>query len=91
MGRMFEGCSSLTTIPVLNTNEVTGMSDMFNGCTSLTDDSLNNILQMCINAVSISSTPNTLQAIGLTEAQAATCTTLSNYQAFLDAGWTTGY
>lgn len=91
MDRMFEGCSSLTTIPVLNTNEVTGMSDMFNGCTSLTDDSLNNILQMCINAVSISSTPNTLQAIGLTEAQAATCTTLSNYQAFLDAGWTTGY
>ena len=33
----------------------------------------------------------TLAYIGLTSAQATKCTTLSNYQAFLDAGWTTGY
>lgn len=32
-----------------------------------------------------------LKTFGLTVEQAQTCTTLSNYQAFLDAGWTNGY
>lgn len=33
----------------------------------------------------------TLKYIGLSAEQATKCTTLSNYQAFLDAGWTTGF
>ena len=90
MLNMFGGCTNLTTIPLLNTSSVTNIAFMFENCTSLSDESLNNILAMCKNATSYSNT-KTLAYIGLTSEQATKCTTLSNYQAFLDAGWTTGY
>ena len=87
---MFYNCTELTTVPLLNTSNVINMGNMFRYCNNLSNESLNNILQMCINAVNVSSN-KTLQYIGLSETQATTCTTLSNYQMFLDAGWTTGY
>lgn len=34
-GGMFRNCSSLTTIPLIDTSNVTVMDDMFNGCTNL--------------------------------------------------------
>ena len=86
----FSGCTSLTEIPLLNTGKVTKMQSMFIGCTSLSDESLNNILAMCANATSYTST-KTLKYIGLTSDQATKCTTLSNYSAFTAAGWTTDY
>ena len=86
----FSGCTSLTEIPLLNTGKVTNMQSMFYNCTSLSDESLNNILAMCANATSYTST-KTLKYIGLTSDQATKCTTLSNYSAFTSAGWTTGY
>lgn len=94
MAKMFNGCTSLTTVSVLDTSNITtsGMNGMFSSCTNLSEESLNNILAMCTNATKItSSTYMKLSYVGLTEAQATTCTTLSNYQAFLDAGWITGY
>ena len=90
MNFMFYDCTNLTTIPELNTSKVTNMSNMFAGCTSLSDDSLNIIMQMCINATSYTDT-KTLHYIGLTSEQANKCKTLSNYSAFTSAGWTTGY
>ena len=90
MSSMFRGCTLLTTIPLLDTSSVTSMSSMFLGCPSLSNDSLNNLLQMCINAVTFKSTKS-LRYIGLSEEQATKCTTLSNYTAFTEAGWTTGY
>ena len=90
MSSMFRRCTLLMTIPLLNTSSVTSMSSMFLSCPSLSNDSLNNLLQMCINAVTFTSTKS-LRYIGLSEEQIQKCTTLSNYQAFLDAGWTTGY
>ena len=33
---MFEGCSSLTSVPDMDTSQVTNMTSMFNGCSSLT-------------------------------------------------------
>lgn len=90
MSYMFNGASSLTTIPILDTNKITSMEGIFSGCPRLTNTSLNNILVMCANATSYTGT-KTLKYIGLTSAQATTCQGLSNYQAFLDAGWTTGY
>ena len=89
MGYMFSDCSSLTTIPLLDTSNVTSMSSMFAYCPNLSDESLNNILAMCTNAVKV--TNKTLNYIGLTSDQATKCTTLSNYSAFTAAGWTTGY
>lgn len=92
MFNMFAFSPKITTIPLLNTSKVTNMEGMFRNCTSLTDESLNNILAMCTNAVKItSSSYKTLKYIGLTSEQATRCTTLSNYSAFTSAGWTTGY
>lgn len=86
----FYNCSSLVTVPMLSTRNISTINNPFSGCTSLSNESLNNILQMCINATSYTGT-KTLERVGLTEDQATICETLSNYQAFLDAGWTTGY
>ena len=90
IGSMFNGCTNLQSVPLLDTSSVTNMSYMFKNCTNLSDDSLNNILMMCVNS-KVSSNYKTLSSISLSEEQAQKCTTLSNYQAFLDAGWTTGY
>jgi surface protein len=48
---MFNGCSSLTTVPLFNTAAVTNMSTMFNGCSSLTS-------LPALNAASVSSSAN---------------------------------
>ena len=94
MKNMFYGCSALTDVPVLSASSVTGdgMQNMFNNCTSLSEESLNNILLMCTTATNVLlANGKTLKFIGLTSAQATVCQGLPNYQAFLDAGWTTGY
>ena len=92
MSYIFRNCTNLTTIPLLNISKVTSIQNMFDGCTSLSDESLNNILAMCTNAVKITnSSYKTLKYIGLTSTQANKCKTLSNYSAFTSAGWTTGY
>ena len=83
--------STFVNFPVLDLHSANTMYYMFSGCTQLSDDSLNNIMEICINGTSLSSSNKHLKYLGLTSEQATKCTTLSNYQAFLDAGWTTGY
>ena len=90
MNNMFRNCKSLISVPILNTANVTDMGEMFIYCDSLSDETLNNILQMCINAIKITEN-KTLKYVGLSNEQATKCTTLSNYEAFTTAGWTTGY
>lgn len=92
MANAFNGCYSLTTIPALNTSKVTNVSSMFNNCYCLSDESLNNILAMCINATSYTGT-KTLANIGISSTYYSVekIQALSNYQAFIDAGWTIGY
>ena len=46
---MFNGCSALTTIPLLNTENVTDMSGMFDGCSALTNLNLVNWTQQDID------------------------------------------
>lgn len=90
----FSGCSNLKHVSVLDTTSLSdtfSLSGTFRMCPLLTEASLNNIMEMCINATVISGGWETLKDVGLTRTQAETCMTLSNYQAFLDAGWTTGY
>ena len=92
MQLMFYQCSELINLDVSNfdINKVTNMSGMFEGCSKLSNESLNSIMKMCINGTSYTGT-KTLKYIGLTSAQATTCQTLSNYNDFIAAGWTTGY
>lgn len=89
---MFNNCAALTTIPKLNTSKITAISGAFRLCPNLSDESLNNILAMCTDAVKITSTTyKTLKSVGLTSDQATRCQSLSNYEAFTAAGWKTGY
>ena len=90
MTGMFNGCTNLTTIPLLDTSKVGYMAWTFQNCSSLSDESLNTILAMCANATSHAGT-KTLKYLSLTSAQANKCKSLSNYSAFIAAGWTTGY
>ena len=86
---MFQHCSKLKTVPQLDLSQATAANNTFQGCSQLTSESLNNILASLTNATNI--TNKTLSAVGLTQAQAQTCVTLSNYAAFKAAGWKTGY
>lgn len=88
-------CSKLHSINEIDTsklpNKASSLGGAFEGCPNLSDESLNNILAMCINAVNLYPEYRTLQGIGLTQAQVEKCKSLPNWQAFVDAGLTTGY
>lgn len=92
MQQMFYNCSSLKDVPIFNTSSVTNFSNMFGLCSLLSDESIYNIMQMCINAISYAGT-KTLKYVGFSAnwCPASKIQGLSNYQAFLDAGWTIGY
>lgn len=93
MVNMFFGCTNLTNIDLSKwyLAKCTDINNSFKGCTSLSNNSLNSILLMCSKASRVSSGFKTLKRIGLTETQAETCKTLSNWDAFVAAGWSTGY
>jgi hypothetical protein len=95
MYQMFFNCTSLVTIPPLSAEKLNtnaqAIANMFYNCPKLSDDSLNNIMAMCITATSVASGYRRLSYVGLTEEQATRCQGLSNWEAFVAAGWTTGY
>jgi hypothetical protein len=88
-------CYALHTINEINTSKLVNSGDsmgsMFESCPKLTDESLNNILAMCTKAKNLYPEYRTLKHIGLTSDQATRCQSLSNWQAFVDAGLITGY
>lgn len=93
MNYMFEECTQLTTVPQFNSSKLRNMNGMFSSCLKLTDTSLNNILAMCSNATSYTGT-KTLATLGITNQKTypvSRIEALSNYQDFIDAGWTIGY
>lgn len=89
MYNLCSNCQALENVPLLDTAKVSNLTYSFSGCPRLTSESLNNILKMCANSRVTSN--KTLYRVGLTSAQATICEGLSNYQEFIDAGWTTGY
>lgn len=95
INQMCSGCSNLVDVPLLNTSNLNGNSafqNAFDGCSKLTDESLDNILQMCINASKYNGT-KTLARLGISSAYytASKIQSLPHYQAFINAGWTIGY
>lgn len=91
MNFMFAYDTNLSVVPVYDTSNVITMNDMFLMCPNLSDEALNNIMQMCINTTDKYTEDKTLGALSISSELATKCTTLSNYQAFTEAGWTTGY
>lgn len=69
------------------------MTDIFYECSNLDNYTLNEILKICINAPNLDEEycDKTLSAIVLTEEQVTIGQSLSNYNAFISAGWTAGY
>lgn len=88
---MFNLCNNLTIVPELNLSNCRNMQNMFSSCSNLSNESLNNIMKICIGAIKIETSNKTLKYIGLSSTQAEICQTLSNYDDFIAAGWTTGY
>lgn len=91
------GCTNLIDVPLLNFSSIKEtsasnnyMNAMFSNCTSLSNESLNNIMGICLT-MSPYSTHKKLSKIGLSSAQASICQGLSNWTALSSAGWTTGY
>ena len=94
--RMFLNCDRLTTVPILDmslTVNDTRKNSMFSNCNALTDQSLDNILQMCIAMPLFESATKTLSTLGFnsTYYPASRIQALPHYQDFIDAGWTIGY
>ena len=90
----FQGCTGLVTVPQYDFSRMTSIgycSNMFKDCTALSDESLNNILASLATVGVTATTNKTLKYVGLSAEQATKCQSLSNYQAFVNAGWTTGY
>ncbi len=87
----FVSCKKLEDVPVFDMSSISssGHGSMFGSCPSLTDESLNNILQMFINATDRIQT-KTLKYAGFTATNypVSRIEALPNYQAFIDAGWT---
>lgn len=89
--QLFNQCESLVTVPVYDFSSLTGNNNynMFGSCRSLSNESLNNIMQMCIGMTGVSN--KNLKYMGISSTQATTCQSLSNWSAFISAGWSTGY
>ena len=93
MNFIFYNCTNLISFPVLNFSSIiygSGIQNMFLSCNNLSNESLNNILEGILT-INLSTSYRKLKTIGLSRTQAQTCTTLSNWQACVNAGWTTGY
>lgn len=93
MSKICSGCTLLQNVPILNMSNVTSeysSISMFENCPNLTNESLNNIMASLLTS-RISSTKTLRYVAGLSQTQATTCTTLSNWAALSAAGWTTGY
>jgi hypothetical protein len=85
---MFKNCTSLQNVPVYNSSSVMYMSDMFYGCPNLTDESLNNILLMCINATdSLDDDLVLYTIISPDDYSQSRIQALPAYQDFINAGW----
>ena len=92
----FQNCINLVTLNVDSfvlssvSANINRFGTTFRGCTALSNNSLNSILKM-LSTWTKSFSNKTLVRTGLTQTQCETCTTLSNWQACVNAGWSTGY
>lgn len=90
---MFTECRGLKTIPVFNTSKALNIMSMFSQCPKLTDESLDNILQMCININPNYAKTKTLNYAGISSSSytSTQIQALPHYQDFVNAGWSIGF
>lgn len=90
---MFRDCTALENVPLYDTSRFTtsaAFTLMFYGCPNLTEESLDNILQMCINATSYIGN-KTLYELGINYNSSYydenMIRALPHYNQFINAGW----
>lgn len=93
---MYYWDGSLENVPIMDMSGLTNvrnLQSMFGGCTSLTTTALRNILKtfLTIKTGVYGPSYKRLNYIGLTEAQATTCTSFEEWTTLTARGWTTGY
>ncbi len=94
--KMFAYCTELKDVSITSASYVTSVNslqNMYQSCLKLTNESLDNILQMCISATQYGGT-KTLAYLGITDTTAypsSRIQALPHYQDFINAGWTIGY
>lgn len=89
-GYAFYGCTSLENVGVFDMSgatETNSINRTFQDCPNLTTTSLNNILASIATATSYPGPKKLTGSLGLSSAQANTCTGLSNWAAAQAAGW----
>ena len=93
-GNMFYSNNKLTHITFgenFTMEACTYINSMFTNTNQLDDETLNAIMGILITTTSAYTRAKTLKEVGISSINATKCQSLSNYQAFIDAGWTTGY
>lgn len=88
MNYMCDGCSELVNFPVLDVSKVKTMDYMFRNCPNLSNESLNNILEMCANVTDAFTMQRKLMSLVLSGTQINTCQTLPNWSLAQANGWT---
>lgn len=95
---MFENCQALEDVPVIDLSNfgiqqygTDRLSNMFYNCTSLTDESLNNILESCINSGITGSPALSTLGFNSTDYPTSRIQALDKYADFISAGWSIGY
>lgn len=87
----FNGCINLVTVPEFDGSKINSAQKeywefAFTGCDSLSDESLNNIMASMTKYKGTMNT-RTMSQLGFNTNQIERCKNLSNYQAFINAGW----
>lgn len=81
----FRYCSELVNVPQYDWSSVTKANYVFSNCPKLSDESINNIMAMCISATNYTQTKSfNYIAPGAGQRYKE----LSNYPAYVEAGWT---
>lgn len=86
---MCNNCNALVNFEIKSAPSCTGFQYMFSGCNSLSDNSLDNILQMCASATNYTGT-KTLAYLYISDRTiypASRIQALPHYQDFVNAGW----
>lgn len=91
INNIFQGCTNLVNVPVYNIPSAISAGYSFLNCPNLSNESLNNIMGTLLSSNISDINYKNLKSVGLSQTQATTCQTLSNWDAFVAAGWSTGY
>ena len=84
---MCKGCTLLENVPIYDFSTITNMQNAFQNCPALSDQSLDNILVMSINAAAFTGTKS-LAYWGISNTYDSRIVDLPHYNDFIAAGWT---